>query len=223
MNDFRFASRCLAALFLSQLVIGPIANFRLLGDAFEGKGGYLVNAAAHAASLSSAVLLTVALALTSAGIAVVLWPVLRPLSERMALALAILGAALVALAGMENASLLAMLSLSQAYAAAGSPDAALYTALRGVVSAPRNWSHLIHLLMGGLTLLAMYAALFRFRLVPRWLAGFGILASLSQMIAVTTPLYGGWVLFPLLAPLGAAQLLLTGWLLVKGLQPRGNG
>ena len=97
------------------------------------------------------------------------------------------------------------------------------TALRGVVGAPRNWSHLIHLLMGGLTLLAMYAALFRFRLVPRWLAGFGILAALSQMIAVTKPLYGGWVLFPLLAPLGAAQLLLIGWLLVKGLQPRGNG
>ena len=72
----------------------------------RAKGGYLVNAAAHAASLSSAVLLTIALALTSAGIAVVLWPVLRPLSERMALALAILGAAVVALAGLENASLL---------------------------------------------------------------------------------------------------------------------
>ena len=177
MDDLRFASRCLATLFLAQLVIGPLANFRLLGNAFEGAGGYLMNAAAHATSLSSAVLLSIALALTSAGIAVVLWPVLRPLSERMALALAILGAAVIALAGLENASLLSMLSLSQAYAAAESPDAALYEALRGVVGAPRNWAHLIHLLMGGMTLLAMYAALFRFRLVPRWLAGFGILAA----------------------------------------------
>lgn len=218
MDDLRFASRCLATLFLAQLVIGPLANFRLLGDAFEGTDGYLMNAAAHATSLSSAVLLSIALALTSAGIAVVLWPVLRPLSERMALALAILGAAGIALAGLENASLLSMLSLSQAYTAAGSPDAALYEVLRGVVSAPRNWAHLIHLLMGGMTLLALYAALFRFRLVPRWLAGFGILAALLQMIAVTKPLYGGWVVFPLLAPLGAAQLLLIGWLLWKGLR-----
>ncbi len=87
-----------------------------------------------------------------------------------------------------------------------------------MVSAPRNWAHLIHLLMGGTTLLAMYLALFRFRLVPRWLAGFGILAALLQVIAVTKPLYGGWVVFPLLAPLGVAQLLLIGWLLWKGLR-----
>ena len=41
--------------------------------------------------------------------------------------------------------------------------------------------------------------------------------GLLQVIAVTKPLYGGWVVFPLLAPLGVAQLLLIGWLLWKGL------
>jgi hypothetical protein len=61
----------------------------------------------------------------------------------------------------------------------------------------------------------MYAALFRLRLVPRGLTGFGMLASLSQMIAVTKPLFGGWVIFPMLAPLGLANLLLIGWLLWK--------
>lgn len=49
--------------------------------------------------------------------------------------------------------------------------------------------------------------------LPRWLAGFGMLASLSQMIAVAKPLFGGWVVFPMLAPLGIANLLLVGWLL----------
>jgi hypothetical protein len=61
----------------------------------------------------------------------------------------------------------------------------------------------------------MYAAFYRFRLVPRWLAGFGVLAAMCQIIAVTKPLFGGWVVFFLLAPLGAAQLILSGWLLWK--------
>jgi hypothetical protein len=87
-----------------------------------------------------------------------------------------------------------------------------------VSSARSETGHLVQLLVAGTTLLAMYAALYRFRLVPRWLAGFGILACASQMIAVARPVFGGWVVFAMLAPLGAAQLLLLGWLVVKGLR-----
>jgi hypothetical protein len=219
MNDLKFASRWLAALIVAELVLGPITNFTLLEPVFQGPGGFLANAAPHATALSSAALLSIALAVISSGVAILLWPVLRPLSERMALALAMLCAAGIALAGFENVSLLSMLSLSQGYAAAGSPDEVLYQALRGVVGAQRNWAHLVQLLFAGATLLAMYASFYRFRLVPRWLAGFGVLACVLQMLAVAKPVFGGWVIFAMLAPLGAAQLILLGWLLVKGLRP----
>lgn len=215
MHNMKTESRWLAALLLAQMVIGPIANFRLLEPAFQGQGGFLVNAAPHATAVGVAALLSIALALLLAAIAVVLWPVVRPLSDRMALTLAMLGAAAVALAGTENAALLSMLSLSQAYVEAGAPDGALFEGLRGVVRSQRNWSHLIQLLGAGGFILAMYATFYRFELVPRWLAGFGMLAALSQMVAVAKPLFGGWVDFMLLAPLGAAQLLLAGWLLWK--------
>jgi len=215
MADLKLAARWLAALLLAQMVFGPIANFALVDDATQAAGGFLVNAAPHAASLATAALLALALSVASAGIAIVLWPVLRAHSERMALALAVLGGAGIALSGFENAGLLSMLSLSQAYVAAGAPDGALYEALREVVRAQRNWAHLIHILAGGGILLAMYAALFRFSLAPRWLAGFGVLAAALQMIAVAEPLYGGWVFFPLVLPLGIANLLLVGWLLWK--------
>ncbi len=215
MNDLRNASRWLALLLLTQMVIGPIANFALLGDTFDAPGGFLANAAPHAASFASAILLSLGLALVSAGIAVVLWPVLRPRSERMALSLAILGGAGIALAGFEAANTLSMLSLSKAYLAAAAPDAALFDGLRGVVAAQRNWAHLVQLMSAGGILLATFIALVRFRLVPRALAGFGVLATLAQLAAVTKPLYGGWVIFPLLAPIGIANLLLIAWLLWK--------
>jgi hypothetical protein len=213
MNELRSASRWLAILLLAQLAVAPIANFKLVGGVFQGAGGFLVNAAPHATALASAALLSFALAALSAGIAVVLWPVLRPQCERLALGLAVLGAAGIALAGLEATAMLSMLSLSKAYVAAGAPDEALYQGLRGVVGAQRNWAHLIQLLAAGALLLAMYAALFRLRLVPRWLSGLGMLAAVSQMIAVAKPLYGGWVIFPMLAPLGVSNLLLIGWLL----------
>jgi hypothetical protein len=213
MNELRSASRWLAILLLAQLIVAPIANFALVGDVFGGEGGFLVNAAPHAIAVASAVLLSLALAVASAGIAVVLWPVLRPQCERLALSLAILGGAGIALAAIESTAMLSMLSLSQAYVAAGTPDEALYQALRGVVGAQRNWAHVVQLLAGGGMLLAMYVSLFRLQLVPRWLAGFGMLASLSQMIAVAKPLYGGWVVFPMLVPLGLANLLAIGWLI----------
>lgn len=215
MNGLRTASRWLAILLLTQLVVAPIASFVLVGDVFGGPGGFLVNAAPQATALASAALLSFALAVLSAGIAVVLWPVLRPQYERMAVGLAMLGAVGIALAGVEMTAMLSMLSLSKAYVAAGVPNDALYEALRGTVGAQRNWAHLVTLLTGGGMLLAMYASLFRLQLVPRWLAGFGMLASLSQMIAVAKPLYGGWVVFPMLAPLGIANLLLIGWMFWK--------
>jgi hypothetical protein len=215
MSEMKAAARWLALLLLLQLVIGPIANFTLPGPAFEGEGGFLVNAAPHATALALAALLSIALAVANAGIALVLWPAVRPASERLALALAILAGAGIALAAFENVNLLSMLSLSQAHAAAAAPDPALWEGLRDVVRAQRNWSHLLQLLGTGGLLLAMYAALFRVRLVPRWLAVFGLLACLSQMISVTKPLFGGWVIFPMLAPLGLANLLLIAWLLWK--------
>ena len=217
MDSLRFASRWLAALLITQLVVGPIVNFALLGKMFDGAGGFLVNAAPNAQSVGLAAMLSIGLAVVSAAIAVVLWPVVRPRSERLALWLAVLAAAGIALAGIENAQLMSLVSLSQAYVAAAPPDEALYQALRDVVSSYRNWAHVIQLLtMGGL-LFATYGVLYRLRLVPRLLAGFGMLAALSQMIAVAKPLFGGWVIFPMLAPLGLANLALIAWLLWKGL------
>jgi hypothetical protein len=66
-------------------------------------------------------------------------------------------------------------------------------------------------------LFVIYLALFRFRLVPRALTVLGLVATLLQMTGVTMPLFGHDVVFPLLAPLGLAQLAVSAWLLVRGL------
>ena len=77
-------------------------------------------------------------------------------------------------------------------------------------------------IVDGATLFVFYGALFRGALVPRALAGFGLVAALLQMIAVGMPLFGHDVIFPLLAPLGLCQLLLAVWLLSKGFRAQAS-
>jgi hypothetical protein len=49
--------------------------------------------------------------------------------------------------------------------------------------------------------------------------GFGLLAVALQWYAISQPILGGEVPFVLLTPLGTAQLLNGGWLLVRGFGP----
>src|SRR5262249_15620389 len=109
-----------------------------------------------------------------------------------------------------------MLSLSQAHAAAGAADAPAFQALAGAAVAARRWAHYTNLVAGGSAMVVLYTLLCRFSLVPRLLAAFGIGAFVLQLAAVTMPLSGAPIVFPLLAPAGLAHLALVVWLLAKG-------
>jgi len=208
--------RSTGVLLLAQMAGSAIVNLALLGPVFAGPSGFLVNAAAHPLRMSLAATLGLAMGLVSIGVAVSVWPVFRAQARAPALwflALTLVG---VAATVFENASLLSMLSLSQAYAKADASSGALFQILRGMVASTRNWAHYTQLMLAGCSLLVFYGALFRFRLVPRALAGFGAAAAASQLASVTMPLFGHPVEFLLLAPLGLSHLAVAVWLLARG-------
>lgn len=217
MSAAKSAARWIAALLLAQAVLGPIVNFSILGKVFANPPGFLVNAAAHSQELAIGVLLLLVMGAISVGIAIAAWPVVRPRSERMALWLAVLGAAGFALKAAEATAVMSMLSLSQSYVAAAGASPELYEGLRVTVGAARNWAHYIQLICGSGLLIVLFWALYRFSLVPRWLAGFCMATALLQLYAVSTPLFGRPVNFSLLMPLGIAFLALVAWLLWRGL------
>jgi acyl dehydratase len=63
------------------------------------------------------------------------------------------------LSAVEDQALMSLLSLSQAYVAAGMPDGELYAALRGMAAATRNWAHYVGLMVSGGMLLVFYGVL----------------------------------------------------------------
>jgi hypothetical protein len=208
------AARIAGALMIAQGVSGYVTNFVLLRPATTPPG-FLVNAAPHAARFGTAALLGILTGALALAIAITLLPVFRQRSERMALAFIALASVALALAAVENGTLMSLLSLSKAYTASGA-DPASFEGLRAVVAASRNWAHYTNLVVGGLTLLTFYAALYRFALIPRALAGLGLVAVALQLATLSRPFFGAEVIFPLLAPLGIANLAAALWLMIKG-------
>jgi Domain of unknown function (DUF4386) len=211
------AGRIIGVLILAQMIGGYMVNFGLLGPVYDPPG-FLVNAAGHSARVGLSVILGIATGMVTAGIAITAYAVFRQYSHALALWFVALSVAGLALTVVENSNVMSLLSLSEAYAKAGAANPDLFQALRGVVAATRNWAHYTDLLVAGCTLLVFYGVLFRFALVPRALAAFGLGAVALQIIAVAMPLFGHSIVFLMLAPLGLSQLALALWLIAKGLR-----
>lgn len=138
--------------------------------------------------------LTAAMAL---GVAIAVYPVFTRLSQRLALTYLILASMTATLLVIETGASLAF-----------SDD--------GVLRPIWFWVHYIQLFVAGIGFAVLFGTLYRFRLVPRWLAGIGMLATGSQLVAVSMPYFGLSVILPMLAPLALTLIVLGVWLVSKG-------
>ncbi|MEO8672443.1 MAG: DUF4386 family protein [Tahibacter sp.] len=211
-------ARVIAALFLLQGVGGPIVNFVLLAPAMKTPPGFLANASAHAMNIGWAVMIGLLTSAMSIGVAIAGWRVFSRHSKSMSIWLVVLATAGFVLTGVEQISILSMLSLSQAFVAAGSADVDRWQTASVVVGSIRHWAHYMNLIAVCGTLCVFYGLLLRFSLVARALAAFGLAAALLMLVAVAMPVFGAPIRFALLAPLGVAQLALAVWLIAKGFQ-----
>lgn len=152
------------------------------------------------------------------GFAVVLLPYLRRGGEGLAhgyVAMRVLEGAVYLIAGVSTASLI---TLSEEYVAAGSPGGGAYQAAQAVAVGQSTWALTIHVMPYVTGAVLLYVLLYRTRLVPRFIAvwglvAVGLLAAFNLMGADVTKL-GPAVL--LVVPIAVNELFLAGWLIVKG-------
>jgi hypothetical protein len=209
------AGRIIGVLTLAQMLGSGLVNFALAAPLF-GPPGYLVNAAPHSLQIAVSVLFGLATGALPVAIAITAFPIFRLYTNALALWFVALTSVGLAIATLEQINVMSMLSLSEAYTAAGLAEREPFQGLRLVVASARNWSHFIGLIAHGSALFILYTVLYRFALVPRALAAFGLAAVLLQLWAVAMPLFGYAIIFVMLAPLGVSQLLLALWLIAKG-------
>ena len=220
MTSEKNAGRTVGVVLLLHLAAGLIVPFILLHP-LVSPPGFLASAAAIPNQVRIAVMLLFAgsaLAIGASCAALQTFHHYSPAAAYWLLALATAGFALQA---ADNAHLLSMLSLSQTYAEAGPSSGQLFQAVEVAVGALRKWSHYSALLVVGCWIFLLYSFLYRYRLVPRLLAAFGLLGAVGQIAGVT--LRGLWGYPPetrLAVPLAPAYAALAVWLMVKGFPGR---
>lgn len=212
--------RTVGTLVLLHMTAGLIVPFILIDRVRDA--GFLANAAVMPTQMRAAVMLLFVGSALPIAIAITVWPMLRRYSSAMGLWLLALSVVGFSLQAVDNAHLLSILSLSQEYARAGTAKAELFQALAIVSFSARKWAHYSYLLVAVIWVLLFFSVLFRFRLVPRALAGFGAAASALQIGGVTLLALFGYPPQVLLAgpPLAPAYIGLALWLIIRGFDER---
>ncbi len=215
MESANRVGRIIGVLLIVQMVGGGIVNFVMEAPLFKTPG-FLVNAAPHSQQIGLAAVLGLVIEAIWLGIAVAVLAIVFPRAQRTAHFFVALAAVILAVAVAENACVMSMVSLSEAYAKAGPLEREQLQTVRVVVASARNWAHFMARIIDGCAIFVFYLLLYRCALVPRALAGFGLIAAALMVTGVGMPIFGHDVVFPMLAPLGLSQLLLALWLITKG-------
>ena len=224
MSD-RMAATLVGVLFIIGTVAGILFRVATRGGHIDGPD-YLADAEALGRRLPTGALLTVVMGLSLAFIPVVVYPVLRATSQRLALGYLVFRGALETINYMITAT--AWLALFQfgRDAAAGGADA---SGLRGAGAALARIIDVtgpvttIFFLAGAAM---FYWVLYRARLVPRWLSIWGLVGIIPYLIEGILKMYA--VISPsaalgdvLDAPLALQEMTLAVWLIVKGFNETG--
>ncbi len=222
MNQAKTVGRIVGGLSLLQVVIGIMVNFVLTAPLSE-PAGFLATAADHAQQIGAAALLGLANGLIGVAIAVWVGSLVRRHAPTLGLLLVAVAVVTCAAGAVEQANVMSLVSLSRAYLTADAGSREAFRGLQVVVESARDWSHHVGLILAGASLATYYSTMFRLRLMPRLLAGYGLAATALQVIAIAMPFFGRPVDFLLLMPLALGEIVAAGWLIARGfseLRPR---
>lgn len=159
-------------------------------------------------------------AATGMGIAIGLYPVLRRFSPALAVGSVTGRVVENVFVLLGTLSLLVLLTVSQQ--AVGSGAASAFQVSGDTLVAVRDWVHgFVAMIPFGIGSLLYNYVLYRSRLVPWWLSGWGLVAVVLSLCAA---LYAGFtqqfgfttVNSVLSAPIGLQEMVLAVWLIVKG-------
>ncbi len=216
MRSAKSIGRIIGMLLFVQLVGLTLAFILLLPITTSG---FLENAAGVSFQIKVAVFLLFANGALTIGIAIAAFPVFREYSYRMALWFLAFSIIWYSMQAVDNIHILSMLSLSQQYTQGEASNAELFGALATAVRSTRRWAHYTELLVIDTWFVVFYSSLFRFALVPRVLAGFGLIMVIVHTTGITLPVFAGYSSVPLMAySMALSYLALGTWLVVKGFE-----
>jgi hypothetical protein len=224
MHAYRRTATATGLLFILATV-APMLGLAVMRPALTDPVD-LARITANEAPLLAGALLQLIGYLACPAIALALYPVLRPHGHGFALGSVVFRTVEAVFYLVSLLGLLLLVSLGRAAAEPGATGAGFYGQMAELVIAGRVWPGFgLAVLAFGTGALLYGWLLLRTALVPRWLAGWGIVGPVLAMAAAVLVLLGATVpMSPLhLAfnlPIAVQEMVLAAWLIVKGFSPR---
>ena len=184
--------------------------------------GYLTRIAENTGRVSAGGLLELVAAGASAGIAIALYPVLRKRSQGLALGAVIFRALEAVMYTVGAVITLSLPTVARQYAQATALSHGGIRAIGDALTGVREDAILAGVFAFILGALMYYYVLYRSRLVPRWLSGWGIAAGFPMLIACLlaafshTPVTSYTIL---ILPIAVQEMVLAAWLIFRGFSP----
>jgi hypothetical protein len=218
MTD-RTTARVVGALFITATVSFSLSVVIL--DPVLGTAEFLAQASRAEARVAIGVLLELVNHVAVVSIAVVLYAVLKSVSERMAMGYVVARSIEAVLFAIATMHLLALSFVSHEFVAAGAPPASHYETLGALLLAGHDWDNAaLAFIVFGLGALMLNYTLYRARLVPRWISAWGLLAAASILATRIIVIVGfelpSATVTMLDAPIFLQEMVFAVWLIVRG-------
>lgn len=213
MNNTRRLAIVAGLCFLSADVAGALF-FAFVGGLGTGKA-YIDAVPGHEAQIGLAALSVFLMGASGIGIVAALYPVLRARNEALAIGSVLFRAVAEGIAFLEAALTLATVSVGRA--AVGATDSAMYVQLANTLVDFRDQIALVALVAFGVAALGYCWILLEGRLLPRWLAAWGVIGAVIWLAGAAWAFVshnsdGGLAM----APLALNEIVMAVWLIARG-------
>jgi len=216
MNPDRKTAVIVGLLFITATVTSILGG-SLIASVIGSPDG-LINVSANANQIIIGALLVLIDAISVIFIAILMFPILKKYSEGLALGYVGLrifeGVAFI----IGVISILSILTLGQQYLS-GALDASYLQALGALLIGVYDWTWIVGpLIFFALSTLPFYYLLYKSRLIPRWLSGWGFIGGILIIVQGVMAMFGvsSMVDMFLFLPIAVQEMVLAVWLIVKG-------
>jgi len=222
MNSHRKTAIIVGILFIMALVLFLIGQ--AIYEPILGSPDYLDNAYPNRVIVTIGILLEFISALAVILIPVLLFPLLKKHNEVLALGYVSFRLFEAVLLSVAQIFKLSLVNLSQEYLNKGGVDASYFKNIGNSIQSVIYWvdhDGLIYLFVFGIGALILYSALYKSKLIPRWLSIWGLFSAVAILTASVMATFDiSLVLAMLLViPIAFQEQAMAIWLIVKGFNP----
>jgi len=212
----RNTARIVGILFIIGTVAG-ISSF--VGAPSLEDPDYLVNISANGNLTIVASLCVLIMGIALVPVPALLFPILKKVNESLALSYVVFRVLEAVTYIISIISWLSLLTLSREFVQAGAPSASYYQTLGNLLLAVGAWVDPILVMIFSISALILNYLLYKSRLVPRWLSGWGFAGGMLHLIEGVLTLFGIPVSVfgaPLFLPIALQEMVYAVWLIAKG-------